>query len=563
MELHGDVFEDFVEVTSQPSRPHLTYAMELHGAAAIREVEGVIELLDADGAPRLRMVPPSLVTRAGVRRRVGAEIVGCTVDRDPAPPWGRPHPPPGSSTCTLHISWNAEGSEYPLWVDPAWVAGPNMIAPRSMHHAVRLDDGRVLVVGGQRVIDPGAELYDPATDSFATVAGGRLHGAFFTATKLSDGRVVAIGGSDFATHVRSGAIDVYDPKVGVFVAQEGFPVGRAGHSANLLQDDRILVAGGFTSLDVTAEAWTYAPGAGLSRARSLPEPRGHQSAVTLADGRVLLTGGERCCDTLGFAALASTVIYDPRGDAWTSGPQLVQARYDHSADRLPDGTVVIAGGATQVFEKGILDGIEIISPTLGSSTPVGAMGFARSSHRTAPLPNGRILAVGTFGPDFLPTFVRLTESIDAARGVVTPIAGLIEPRSGATVTALTDGRFLVTGGGAVDRGSRTTETLGARYGEPCGEGCVGGACVQGTCCPTAAPCATDGGQPTADASPPDAAAGAGSPPIEAAGGAAEPTSYHACATIDGPTSTIGALAWLLVVGARRRRRIGRGVCLPR
>lgn len=550
------VFEDYVEVATPPARARLSYALGLVGVAAIRELEGVVELLDAGGAPRLRMAPPRLVTRDGAERAVAATIEGCTVDRDPAPPWGRPHAAPGAQTCSLHLSWEARADDYPLWVDPAWIAGPNMVALRSFHHAARLDDGRVLVVGGERSPDPSAELYDPATDTWATVAGASRHGVFLSLTKLADGRIVAAGGTDLTTDVRSRAIDLFDPKTGVFTAQAPFAVGRAGHSATLLRDGRVLFVGGFVTLDVTKEVLTYEPEGGLRAGPPLPAPRGHHGAVRLPDDRVLVAGGETCCDTLPFAPLASSVIFDPGAGSWSTGPSLLEPRYDCSADLLPDGTVIVAGGSTQFYEKGQLATVESLAPGQSSWSALGSFAVPRSSHRTALMPSGRLLVAGTFGPDFTATSVRLTERIDGTRRSVSPLPSLAEARSGATVTTLADGRALVTGGGAIDRGSRTTEVLGTPLGAACGpEDCANGYCVEGVCCPSEASCkGSDAGAPDASVSASDA--GADASPAASEG---DRTSYHACALGPVPASSkdrlaLGATIALALAWWRRRRR---------
>lgn len=558
---HEGAFEDFVEVAARPARARLSYELGLDGVAAVRAIEGVVELLDSRGAPRLRMAPPRMRTRAGDERPVAAELAGCTVERDARPPWGRPHPAPGASTCTLHLSWEARDDEYPLWVDPAWVAGPNMVALRSLHRAVRLDDGRVLVVGGQKSPDPGAELYDPATSSWATVAGAARHGVFATATKLADGRVLVAGGTDLSTHVRFENLDVYDPKAGAFAAVTPFVAGRAGHSATLMQDGRVLFVGGFVTLDVTKEVLAYEPDVGLRSAPPLPGPRGHHAAALLPDGRVLVTGGETCCDSMPFAPLASSLLFDPKGGGWTAGPPLLEARYDHTLDRLADGTLVVAGGSTEVFDKGQLASVEAIDPGLSAWGSVGFFAVPRSSHRTALMPNGRLLVAGTFGPDFTATSVRLTEQVDGARRRVDPMPNLGEARSGATVTTLADGRALVAGGGGIDRGSRTSELLGTPLGAACGaDECTNGFCVEGVCCASEVPCKVlaDAGPAPPDASVADAGADAATIPPDT-----PRTSYHACSA-GAPSGSRGAapvglaalgpLGFLLARRQRRRRR---------
>lgn len=557
------VVEDFVRYERKPVREGemLRYDLDVSNVAGLRYVAGVLELLDASGTPRLRMAPPFVETAAKERRPARVSIEGCAYDEGPAAPWRRAVTKPGARACVLLVRWSLRDEEYPATVDPAWVLGTEMVSARSFHQAAVLDDGRLLVVGGQRSLGPGAELYDPATESWAAVAGATSQRIFFKAVKLADGSVLAVGGTDTSLLPRSAAVDLYDPSVGAFRAIAPLPEGRAGHSLTALPDGRALLVGGFTGGDVTADAAIFQKQSGFVPVKALPHPRGHHAAALLPDGRVLVTGGEKCCNPMPFEALATTEIYDPARDLWTAGPKMSSARYDHTVDVLADGRVVVAGGASLFFDNGLLGSIELLDAAATKWTLVGSLGSPRVVHASTLLANGKVLFSGTAGKEFANGTVTLTETFDPAGGTIAAAGDTKEYRTGQTSTVLLDGRVFLAGGGALGPPLRSTEVFGDKLGDPCGPGdCVNGACVAGVCCATVSACTPDAGTPEAgvDASKPGASAPA-----------AASTSYHACGAAPGGASQ-NCLAWLalalLAGGALLRRATssqgGRGERLP-
>ena len=122
-----------------------------------------------------------------------------------------------------------------------------------------------------------------------------------TATLLSDGRVLIAGGTD------DNSAELYDPATGTFSPTGSMITGpMGGHTATLLQDGRVLVAGGYDSLETLFMAQLYDPATGtFSVTGSMTERRDGQNATLLKDGRVLMTGGDS--DT----ELASAELYYP------------------------------------------------------------------------------------------------------------------------------------------------------------------------------------------------------------------------------------------------------------
>ena len=192
-----------------------------------------------------------------------------------------------------------------------------MTAARKWHTATRLANGKVLIAGGSNgtVALASAELFDPATGAFTATGSMGLARAFHSATLLNDGTVLVVGGgSDFESGTLASA-ERYDPGTGLFTPTGGL-VGntRQMHGAVLLNDGRVLVAGGFTNdsgIGGLATAELYDPGTGTfsATAGNMTHDRISDFTTTLlADGRVLLAGGFR---NLVGGSVADGELFDP------------------------------------------------------------------------------------------------------------------------------------------------------------------------------------------------------------------------------------------------------------
>src|SRR5438105_3600168 len=130
-----------------------------------------------------------------------------------------------------------------------WESTGSLNTPRFYHTATLLSDGRVLVAsgGGQQTFPYpellSAELYDPATGNW-TLTGNLNNGRDdHTATLLANGTVLVAGGRNDDIGVLASA-EVYDPATGNWTPTGSLNVARRRHTATLLSDGTVLVAGG-------------------------------------------------------------------------------------------------------------------------------------------------------------------------------------------------------------------------------------------------------------------------------------------------------------------------------
>ena len=221
----------------------------------------------------------------------------------------------------------------------------NMLRGRVGAAAAVLPSGKVLIAGGWHETDE-AEIYDPATRSFAVTARMSEKRARPTATVLRDGTALITGGEcDPNTMEAANSAEVYDEKTGVFTRVGAMHMGRSMHTATLLQDGRVLVAGGGTAREqVTDTTEIYDPKTrSFSLAGKMSVPRYKHTAVLLDDGTVLIAGGSDARDWK--SAYDSAEIYNPRTNAFVPAGKMRDGRFKLPAEavRMKNGVLVFGG----------------------------------------------------------------------------------------------------------------------------------------------------------------------------------------------------------------------------
>lgn len=216
---------------------------------------------------------------------------------------------------------------------------------------------------------------------------------------------------------------------------------RQGHTATLLPDGKVLIAGGKDSAgQPVAALQLFDPATGSFTALfPMSRPRSQHTATLLKDGRVLIAGG-----TDGQGALPGLEIYDP-GTQTVSlvGATLLTPRQRHSAILLYDSRVLIVGGSNS---SGVLNSVELFNPADGTIAPAAALNIARTLASAARLLNGTVLVAGGQNPQNQD--LNSVEVYDPKKNTFTLLTALMNtPRSGHLgLRLLNNGKILLAGG---------------------------------------------------------------------------------------------------------------------
>jgi len=238
---------------------------------------------------------------------------------------------------------------------------------------------------------------------------------------------------------------------GPLVATASMGTQRSGHSATLLTDGSVLVAGGAYCVYILdgggcdveislASAEIYHPGTGSwSDTGSMAISRIGQAATRLSNGKVLVAGGfyepfPGSIDTSAY--LADAELYDPATGSWSTTGSLNQARSDALATLLGDGTVLVAGGSAG-------NSAELYHPNTGTWSATGSMAEGHAYGTITRLPNGEVLVAGGIPAA---NTIAASELYDPASGTWAVTGAMVTPRSYHSATLLKDGTVLVAGG---------------------------------------------------------------------------------------------------------------------
>ncbi|MDQ3063327.1 MAG: hypothetical protein M3R14_10800 [Acidobacteriota bacterium] len=251
-----------------------------------------------------------------------------------------------------------------------------VISASSCRGSIIVDGKQTDNVGNNRSID--------------AIRGMNTSRAAHTATLLGNGKVLVAGG--FAGDENSlASAEIFDPKTNTFSSAGNMSFARAGHSATLLPDGKVLIAGGYNGnyLD-SAEIYDANTGK-FTPTEKMTLPRSGHIAVLLANGKILLAGGVGT----GWTFLAAAELYDPSTNTFTKTKNMTTARESHTVTLLKDGNVLITGGhqgrrsAITIYASA-----EIYNPTNVTFTATANLTVKRHKHDATLLNDGTVLIVG-------------------------------------------------------------------------------------------------------------------------------------------------------------------------
>jgi hypothetical protein len=304
--------------------------------------------------------------------------------------------------------------ERPVWAsaelyDPflgTFSPAGNMTVSRSGHTATLLPDGKVLIVGGRVAFGNGAwgetaqssaELYDPLSGTFTRTGSMRTPRESHTATLLNNGKVLIAGGVDFSSTTSAqtflGSAELYDPSTGTFAATGSMKAARTALTATLLPSGKVLLGSYFNynsqNNDDLERAELYDSESGtfsLTGQTTYPELRA-SSASLLTNGDVLETL-EYSCDPADVAE-----VYHPSTETFTRIGKMSGNRGYNTTTLLPEGTVLVAG---QDFSRApVYASAELYDPSTGSFSPGSVIPTkSQQGHTATLLPDGRVLLAG-------------------------------------------------------------------------------------------------------------------------------------------------------------------------
>jgi N-acetylneuraminic acid mutarotase len=388
----------------------------------------------------------------------------------------------------------------------SWTATESLTRPRSGMTGTLLADGRVLVTDG--IVDPSAEIYDPAAPAKGhfLFTGTPQFMNYGSQTLMRNGKVLLVGGGDDGLRVEqfnplsgrwsqvaplavpqpghtavlladgkllvagspTAAAEIYDPAANHWTVTGSMTAARSGAAGALLGDGRVLVVGGTGFLSSSGEVYDPASGAWTATVSSAIQ-RGQDGATTLTS---LTSPG--CADKCGQALLGGGVnnrtsalleLYDPATNSFHSPGRASTGRSNPTATRMLDGRVLFTSDGTA----------EIYDPAAPDTSATGPMPDRRGSYGAALVGDGTVLAAGgRIGGELEPDAPG--ELFDPATNRWRLTGNMRDPRQGAQLTSLGTGPFsvcgencgkvLITGGGRFNDQVQTIPVTSAELFTP-------------------------------------------------------------------------------------------------
>jgi hypothetical protein len=318
--------------------------------------------------------------------------------------------------------------------------------------------GEVLITGGYEepsdVAVSNAQIWNPATGQFTATAGPLTVARYgHTATLLPNGMVLIAGGATGGVNNRTilSSAELYNPATGKFTATGSMNYLHYQHTATLLPNGTVLIAGGCCDGSIDSEAEIYNPSTGAFTKTTglMVVRRSSHSATLLEDGQVLLSGGSYVyvyfvnhVEKFESVLTPTCELYNPSTGEFTSTGSMPVAVADAPSALLYSGDVLVAGG---INSNGDGENVaELYNPTAGTWTATGNMNAGRYLATTTLLNNGQVLVAGGYGDGI--GVEQTAEIYDPPSGTFFYTGSLVAPLYNQNATLLTDGYVLLSGG---------------------------------------------------------------------------------------------------------------------
>jgi len=214
-------------------------------------------------------------------------------------------------------------------------------------------------------------------------------------------------------------------------------VARADSTATLLPNGQVLVVGGE---DTSAELYNPATGSWTTTG-SMHTPHNAASATLLPNGQVLVAGG-----SASVGPLASAELYNPATGIWTTTGSMHTARYQHTATLLQNGRVLVAGGYNENISPPFLTSAELYNPSTGTWTTTGSLHTARIYDTMTLLTGGQVLVTGGYNTTSTINILASAELYNPVKGTWTLTKSMLTARTGHAAALLASGQVLVVAG---------------------------------------------------------------------------------------------------------------------
>lgn len=364
---------------------------------------------------------------------------------------------PANIAVTVNAA-NLIGKSFTAGAANPFISTGIMNVTRQGHSATLLPNGKVLIVGGDYFSTGSysstsyhstSEIYDPASGTF-TLSGNTISSHdYHTATLLSNGKVLIAGGQTWAytggggnSGIASSSAEIYDPVTGTFSATGSMLYVNTlalGHTATLLNNGKVL----FTGTTVRTNQNNYYPAIGeiYDPATGVFTWVANLNSLRQHHAATLLSNG-KVLITGGYnnfyEILNTSETYDPVSGNFSAAANMNALRYSHTATRLADGNVLITGGmSTSAGPLYSLATSEYYDPTAGAFTSTGSMSTSRAGQSDTMLANGKVLIVGD----------STAEIYDPITRVFTSAGNMGATLSTQTATTLNNGNVLIVGAG--------------------------------------------------------------------------------------------------------------------